>query len=67
MPDPDQFLPDPLRCPLTGRRLLLIERDGKPCAQAEEQGEDNGPIYPIVDGVPQLLPSAVLQSPPPEA
>ncbi len=60
MPDKPDFLPDPLRCPLTGRRLLLIERDGKPLAQAE----DNGPAYPIIDGVPQLLPSTAIETKP---
>lgn len=60
MPDNPDFLPDPLRCPVTGRRLRIIERDGKPFAQAENG--DNAPIYPILDGVPQLLPDAAINN-----
>ncbi len=63
MPDEPDFLPDPLRCPITGSRLLRIERDAKPFAQAE----DNGPAYPIVDGVPQLLPSVAIDDAQPQA
>lgn len=59
-PPADRFI-DPgalalLRCPLTGRSLRPIVRDGRLVLQVE--GEPGAPRYPVVNGIPVLMPSA---------
>ncbi|MBX3403345.1 MAG: hypothetical protein KF699_08045 [Phycisphaeraceae bacterium] len=47
---------DLLRCPVTSRRLRPAQVDGHPMLVV--QGEPEGPRYPVLNGIPVLLPSA---------
>ncbi|MEM1330999.1 MAG: Trm112 family protein [Planctomycetota bacterium] len=50
-------LPEPLRCPSSGRPLVWAERDGEPVVETD----DGSTRYPVEDGIPVLIAERALR------